>query len=93
MNGDLEAMGGAPGRQWGLQKMGVNQDLARLTTDEGDHYMFVATKTCVVRAISEEKLAPAGLVSCLNYYLNRRMPNGMRSDVGWEDKTSPTRFG
>ncbi len=37
----------------------------------GDHYQWVVTKTCVVRAISEEKLAQKGLVSCLDYYIER----------------------
>lgn len=32
----------------------------------------IVTKTCVVWAISKEKLTKKGLVSCLDYYLNRR---------------------
>lgn len=58
-------------RQWGLQKLGVNKDLARLTAYCGDRYYWVATKTCVVRAISKEIFARAGLVSCLDYYNER----------------------
>ena len=58
-------------RQWGLQKLGIGKDLARLTSYCGDRYQWVATKTCVVRAISKEKLVQAGLVSCLDYYLER----------------------
>ena len=58
-------------RQWGLQKLGVNKDLARLTSYLGDRYQWVVTKTCVVRAISKEKLSKAGLVSCLDYYTER----------------------
>ena len=58
-------------RQWGLQKLGIGKDLARLTSYCGDRYQWVVTKTCVVRAISKEKLAQAGLVSCLDYYLER----------------------
>lgn len=58
-------------RQWGLQKLGVGKDLARLTSYVGDRYQWVVTKTCVVRAISKEKLAKAGLVSCLDDYLER----------------------
>ncbi len=58
-------------RQWGLQKLGVNKDLARLTSYLGDRYQWVVTKTCVVRAISKEKLSKAGLVSCLDYYNER----------------------
>ena len=55
-------------RQWGLQKLGVSKDLARLTSYCGDRYQWVTTKTCVVRAISKEVLAKAGLISCLDYY-------------------------
>lgn len=58
-------------RQWGLQKLGIPKDLARQTSYMGDHYQWVVTKTCVVRAISKDVLAKAGLVSCLDYYLNR----------------------
>ena len=58
-------------RQWGLQKMGVGKDLARLTAYCGDRYYWVATKTCAVRAISKEVLAKAGLISCLDYYNER----------------------
>ena len=58
-------------RQWGLQKLGVNKDLARLTSYCGDRYQWVVTKTCVVRAISKEVLAKAGLISCLDYYNER----------------------
>ena len=58
-------------RQWGLQKLGIGKDLARLTSYCGERYQWVVTKTCVVRAISKEKLTQAGLVSCLDYYLER----------------------
>ena len=58
-------------RQWGLQKLGVGKDLARLTAYCGDRYYWVATKTCVVRAISKDVLAKAGLISCLDYYNER----------------------
>lgn len=58
-------------RQWALQKLGVNKDLARLTSYCGDRYYWVVTKTVVVRAISKEKLALAGLVSILDYYLKQ----------------------
>ena len=53
-------------RQWGLQKLGIGKDLARLTAYYGDRYNWIATKTCVSRAISKEVLAKAGLVSCLD---------------------------
>ncbi|MGB4139280.1 MAG: group II intron reverse transcriptase/maturase [Saccharofermentanales bacterium] len=58
-------------RQWGLQKLGIDKDLARLTSYVGDRYQWVVTKTCVVRAISKEKLSRRGLVSCLDYYNER----------------------
>ena len=58
-------------RQWALQKLGVNKDLARLTSYCGDRYFWIATKTVVVRAISKEKLIRAGLVSPLDYYLKQ----------------------
>ena len=58
-------------RQWGLQKLEIRKDRARQTSYMGDHYQWVVTKTCVVRAISKEKLAQKGLVSCLDYYIER----------------------
>jgi len=58
-------------RQWGLQKLGIKKDWARLTSYAGDRYQWVATKTCVVLAISKKRLTQAGLVSCLDYYLYR----------------------
>ena len=58
-------------REWGLKKLGMDKDLARQTAFMGNHYMWIATKTCVVRAISKEKLTKKGLVSCLDYYLKR----------------------
>ena len=58
-------------RQWGLQKLGIGKDLARQTSYMGDHYQWIVTKTCVVRAISKEKLKQAGLVSCYEYYMER----------------------
>lgn len=59
-------------REWGLLKLGVNKDLARLTAYCGNRYQWVVTKTCVRRAISKEKLTKRGLVSCLGYYAERR---------------------
>ena len=58
-------------RQWGLQKLGIGKDLARQTAYMGDRYQWVVTKTCVVRAISKEKLSQAGLIRCYDYYLER----------------------
>ncbi len=58
-------------RQWGLQKLGIGKDMARVTAYCGDRYQWIATKTCVVRAVSKEKLAQAGLISCYDYYMER----------------------
>ncbi len=58
-------------RQWGLQKLGIGKELAQQTSYCGDRYYWVATKTCVARAISKEVLARAGLINCLDYYKER----------------------
>ena len=58
-------------RQWGLQKLGIGKDLARLTTYCGDRYYWVATKTCLSKAVSKKVLFKAGFVSCLDYYNER----------------------
>lgn len=58
-------------RQWGLQKLGIKKDWARLTSYAGDRYQWVATKTCVKLAISKKRLTQAGLVSCLDYYTEK----------------------
>lgn len=58
-------------RQWALQKLGINKDLARLTSYSGNRYCWVVTKTCVSRAISKEKLSRAGLVDPLDCYITR----------------------
>lgn len=60
-------------RQWGLQKLGIDKDLARVTAYCGDRYYWIVTRTCVSRAISKEKLARAGLVSLSDYYAERHM--------------------
>jgi len=62
-------------RQWGLQKLGINKDLAKLTSYTGNHYQWIVNQTCVKRAISKQKLAQAGLVSCLDYYQARHNSN------------------
>ncbi len=59
-------------REWGLKKLGISKDIARCTAYCGNRYQWVVTKTCVVRAITKEKLTKRGLVSCLDYYNNRR---------------------
>lgn len=58
-------------RAWGLRKLGVDNDLAKLTSHCGDRYEWVVRKTCVARAISKEILTRRGLVSCLDYYMIR----------------------
>ena len=55
-------------RACGLRKLGICNDLAKLTSYSGDRYEWVVRHTCVVRAISKEVLARRGLVSCLDYY-------------------------
>jgi len=55
-------------RAWGLCKLGICNDLAKLTSYSGDRYEWVVRRTCVVRAISKDVLARRGLVSCLDYY-------------------------
>ena len=79
-------------RQWGLQKLGVGKDLARLTTYCGDRYYLVATRTCVSRSVSKEVLGKAGLVSCLAYYVE---PPYAERHVRWCERgeiISPTRL-
>ena len=58
-------------RKWGLQKLGVPEWLANKTSQWGDHYIFIATKSCLKRAVSKEILTRRGLVSCLDYYMNQ----------------------
>ncbi|MCR5211255.1 MAG: group II intron reverse transcriptase/maturase [Lachnospiraceae bacterium] len=58
-------------REWGLRKLGVAPYWAKRTSQWGDHYQFVATKSCLSRAVSKEVLAKAGLISCLDYYNER----------------------
>lgn len=57
-------------RKW-LMRLGINYDLAKQTSYMGNHYQWIVTKTCVVRAISKKRLIQNGLVSCLDYYLER----------------------
>lgn len=58
-------------RAWGLRKLGIDNDLAKLTSYCGNRYEWVARHTCVVRAISKEILIRRGLVSVLDYYTIR----------------------
>ena len=85
-------------REWGLKKLGVNKNLARLTAYCGNRYQWVVTKTCVVRAISKEKLTKKGLVSCIDYYNSRRHNLGLNwtavcrtaCTVVWEEGENPS---
>lgn len=58
-------------RAWGLRKLGVDSELARLTSYCGDRYEWVVRRTCVSRAVSKDVFTRRGLVSCLDYYLIR----------------------
>lgn len=58
-------------RLWGLLKLGVARWIADKVSGWGDHYQLVAQKSVLKRAISEPALAKRGLVSCLDYYLER----------------------
>ena len=58
-------------RAFGLRKLGVASDLARLTSFCGDRYEWVVRRTCVSHVISKDVFTRRGLVSCLDYYLIR----------------------
>lgn len=58
-------------RAWGLRKLGINNDLAKLTSYCGNRYEWIVRRTCVARAISKEILTRRGLISCLDYYMIR----------------------
>ena len=58
-------------RAWGLRKLGIDNDMAKLTSYCGNRYEWVVRRTCVVRAISKDILGRKGLVSCLDYYTER----------------------
>lgn len=58
-------------RLWGLLKLGVPKWIADKVSGWGDHYQLVAQKSVLKRAISKSALAKRGLVSCLDYYLER----------------------
>ena len=60
-------------RAWGLRKLGIDNDLAKLTSYCGNRYEWVVKRTCVARAISKEILTRRGLVSCLDYYEQRHV--------------------
>ncbi|HGP8652885.1 TPA: group II intron reverse transcriptase/maturase, partial [Streptococcus pneumoniae] len=58
-------------RLWGLLKLGVPKWIADKVSGWGDHYQLVAQKSVLKRAISKPVLEKRGLVSCLDYYLER----------------------
>ena len=58
-------------RLWGLLKLGVPKWIADKVSGWGDHYQLVAQKSVLKRAISKPALIKRGLVSCLDYYLER----------------------
>ena len=64
--------------QKGLMKLGICKDLARVTAYCGDRYQFVALKTCLNKAISKAVLKRRGLLSCLDYYMDRRIQTTFR---------------
>ncbi|WP_307777762.1 group II intron maturase-specific domain-containing protein, partial [Streptococcus pneumoniae] len=58
-------------RLWGLLNLGVPKWIADKVSGWGDHYQLVAQKSVLKRAISKPVLEKRGLVSCLDYYLER----------------------
>lgn len=58
-------------RLWGLLKLGIPKWIADKVSGWGDHYQLVAQRSVLKRAISKPVLAKRGLVSCLDYYLER----------------------
>ena len=56
---------------WGLLKLGVPKWIADKVSGWGDHYQLVAQRSVLKRAISKPVLEKRGLVSCLDYYLER----------------------
>ena len=58
-------------RRWGLLKLGVPRWLADKVSGWGAHYQLVAHKSVLKRAISKPVLTKRGLVSCLDYYMER----------------------
>ena len=58
-------------RLWGLLKLGVPKWIVDKVSGWGEHYQLVAQKSVLKRAISKQILIRRGLVSCLDYYLER----------------------
>lgn len=59
------------GRIRGLMKCGVSRRTALRTAFLGDRYQYVALKSVLTRAITQEMLEKAKLISCLDYYNER----------------------
>jgi group II intron reverse transcriptase/maturase len=59
-------------RRMGLIKLGIDKDMAKQTSYCGDRYYWIARKTCLVWAVSQEILKKRGLESCLQYYYYQR---------------------
>lgn len=55
-------------RMEAIRKLGIDNDLAKLTSYCGDRYEREVRRTCVARTISKEILLRRGLVGCLDYY-------------------------
>jgi group II intron reverse transcriptase/maturase len=60
-------------RAWGLRKLGIENNLAKLTSYYGNRFEWVVRRSCVSRAISKDVLTRRGLVSCLDYYQQRHV--------------------
>ena len=58
-------------RLWGLLKLGVPKWIVDKVSGWGEHYQLVVQKSVLKRAISKQILIKRGLVSCLDYYLER----------------------
>lgn len=58
-------------RLWGLLKLGVPKWIVDKVSGWGEHYQLVAQKSVLKRAILKQILIKRGLVSCLDYYLER----------------------
>ena len=58
-------------RLWGLLKLVVPKWIGDKVSGWGEHYQLVAQKSVLKRAISKQILIKRGLVSCLDYYLER----------------------
>jgi RNA-directed DNA polymerase len=58
-------------RMWGLIKLGIHPWQAKLVAGVGDKYMKISKLAPTKKAISKERLTKRGLVSPLDYYLEK----------------------